>query len=364
MVEPVYVPVLPTRRSAWDAYASLEPHVRRRVAPLWTVVPRVGPERTRGACPETDPDTDSPQLGHWFTTRMDHLIRAMDGLPGWVDPVHIERHVEASAIGLWHVATRSELRLVTGPERAPTLQRYAADLAFLSGRGIGIRVLLDAARDEPSPADLLTLIARLCLPPTQLDLILDIGMVTDVIEATKLALVGVDVLGALVPWRTVVLTAGAFPRDREHLEAPPTRLAERRDWQIHQTVRAARPELPGPLLYGDYSVEHAHSANVSARRYGPPYGLLRYTAPYDFLIARAPLRGPDHADRVRAMARRIVTYDAFRGIEDTTAGDGERWLRTCAYGDGSTGSGNAEKWIQVGHLQHMNYVARQLPHAK
>lgn len=111
-------------------------------------------------------------------------------------------------------------------------------------------------------------------------------------------------------------------------------------------------------------MEHAHSANVSARRYGPPYGLLRYTAPYDFLIARAPLRGPDRADRVRAMARRIVTYEAFRGIEDTTAGDGERWLYTCAYGDGSTGSGNAEKWIQVGHLQHMNYVARQLPRTK
>ncbi|MCQ6250771.1 beta family protein [Streptomyces malaysiensis] len=359
MVEPIYVPVLPTRRSAWDAYAGLDTEVRRRVAPLWTVVPRVGPERIRGAPLATDPDTDSPELGRWFTKRMDDLIEAMDGLTGWVDPVHIERHVEASAIGLWHVATRSELRLVTGPERAPTLQRYAADLAFLSGRGIGIRVLLDVGRGEPSPTDLLTLIAQLRLPPSQLDLILDIGMVADATKATKQALVALDALGALVSWRTVVLTAGAFPRDWDRWEQP-TRIAERHDWQIHQTVRAARPEFPGPLIYGDYSVEHAQSANIVARRYGPAYGLLRYTAPHDFLIARAPLRGPDHADRVRAMARRIVMSDAFRGIEDTTSSDGETWLHACADGDGSTGSGNAETWIRVGHLQHMNYVPRQL----
>ncbi|MBI0296973.1 hypothetical protein JBE04_21515 [Streptomyces sp. PRKS01-29] len=364
MVEPIYVPVLPTRRSAWDAYASLGAEVRRRVAPLWTVVPRVGPERTRGACPETDPDTDSPELRRWLTGRMDNLIRAMDGLPGWVDPVHIERHVEASAIGLWRVATRSELRLVTGPERDPTLQRYAADLAFLSGRGIGIRVLLDTVVDEPRSTEILALVDQLCLPPARLDLILDVGMVTDAIEATKLALVGVDVLGALVPWRTVVLTAGAFPADREHPDQQPTRVARRHDWDVHQSVRASRPEFPGPLLYGDYSVEHAHSANISARPHGPPYGLLRYTAPYDFLIAQAPLRGPHRADRVRAMARRIVTHDAFRGIEDTISSDGERWLHTCAYGDGSVGSGNAEKWIRVGHLQHMNYVARQLSPTK
>ncbi|MGW7616941.1 beta family protein [Streptomyces antimycoticus] len=360
MVESIYVPVLPTRRSSWDAYAGLATEVRRRVAPLWTVVPRVGPERTRGASPATDPDTDSPELGRWFTARMDNLIKAMGGLAGWVDPVHIERHVEASAMGLWHVATRSELRLVTGPERAPGLQRYAADLASLSGRGIGIRVLLDAARDASRSEDLLALVGQLRLPPSQLDLLLDIGMVADAAEAAKLALVGVDALATLVPWRTVVLTGGAFPRDRDHPDGRPTRISRRHDWQVHQSVRASRPEFPGPLIYGDYSVEHAYSANISARPYGPPYGLLRYTAAHDFLIARAPLRGPDRAPRVRAMARRMVTSDSFRGIEDTTSSDGERWLHTCAYGDGSAGSGNAEKWIQVGHLQHMNYVARQL----
>ncbi|WP_413801405.1 beta family protein [Streptomyces iranensis] len=361
MVEPIYVPVLPTRRNAWDAYARLTFGVRRRIAPLWTVVPRVEPERTRGVRPVPDPDTDEAELRRWFTRRMDNLINAVDGLTGRVDICHVESHLDATAVGLWHVATGSRLRLVTGPERDPTHQRYAADLAFLSGHGIGIRVLLDGPRDQPLSTDLLDLIDRLCLPPSRLDLILDAGPVADGGDIGKRALAALDLLGVLVPWRTIVLTSGAFPRALDHLDAQPTRVLQRHDWQLYRSVRDARPESLTSLVYGDYSVEHALSANIaSVRRPGPPWGLLRYTTPDGFLITRAPTRGSDRAARVRAMARWIVRADSFRGIDAIASSDGERWLHACAYGDGPDGSGNAETWIRVGHAQHMNFVVSQL----
>ncbi|MGY0058418.1 hypothetical protein ACWY4P_18000 [Streptomyces sp. LZ34] len=82
MVEPIYVPVLPARRDAWDAYTLLEFGIRQRIAPLWTVVPRVGPERTRGVRPVPNPDTDQAGLRRWLTARMDNLIRATEGLTG------------------------------------------------------------------------------------------------------------------------------------------------------------------------------------------------------------------------------------------------------------------------------------------
>lgn len=85
MVEPSYVPVLPTTRAAQAAFRHLDVRARRRIAPMWTVI---------------------------------------------------------------HLATKSRLRLVTGPERDPQQQRYIADLAFLSGRGPGIRVLLDVLTDD------------------------------------------------------------------------------------------------------------------------------------------------------------------------------------------------------------------------
>ncbi|WBO66998.1 beta family protein [Streptomyces camelliae] len=363
MVEPLYVPVLPARRNAWEAYERLDFSVRGRIAPLWTLVPRIGPERTRGvpSTPKPDPDNDRATLDSWLTPRTDRLIEAMDGLPGWLDAVHVEGSIHGAASGLWRLATRSRLRLVTGPERDPAIQRYTADLAALSERGMGIRVLVDAPPDEPRSNELLALLNRLRLPPSLTDLILDLGAVTDAGEAGKTAVAALDVLGTLLPWRTVVLTSGAFPR---MYDSPGTELhiAERYDRQLHQTVRAARPAFPGTVVYGDYSAEHAFSANIPhVRESGPPWGLMRYTGPDTFLIGRVPTRGGggDRIDRVRAMARRITESAVFRGAD---CSDGERWLIACAQGEGAKGSGSAETWIKVGHVQHMNFVMNQLLH--
>jgi hypothetical protein len=131
------------RRDAWQAYERLDPRIRRRITPLWTVAPRTGPERLRGDRPATDPDEDPAALDPWLTRRADAFLEATAGAPGWVDTAHVERLVEASAIGVWRLATRSSLCLVTGLERDRTMQRYTADLAFITGRGLGIRVLLD-----------------------------------------------------------------------------------------------------------------------------------------------------------------------------------------------------------------------------
>ncbi|MGW3118746.1 beta family protein [Streptomyces sp. NPDC001107] len=360
MVEPIYVPVLPARRDAWNAYAELDVRVRRRIAPLWTLVPHTGRERPRGerTTPVQTPGSDQAALDRWLGPRTDQLIEAMDGLPGWVDPVHVEGSLHGTAATLWRLTTRSTLRLVTGPERDPTLQRCTADLAFLSGRGIGIRVLVDVPPDEPQSTELLRLIDRLCLPPSRLDLILDMGAVADAAEASKNAIAALDLLGVLVPWRTIILTSGAFPRLHDNPGAETSYIAPRHDRQLYGAVRAARPAIPSALVYGDHSVEHAFSANIPhVRTPGPPWGLMRYTAPDAFLIGRVPTRGNDRVDRVRAMARRITESDAFRG---SGYSDGERWLYECASGEGAKGSGNAETWIKVGHIQHMSFVVNQL----
>jgi hypothetical protein len=358
MVEPIYVPVLPTRRDAWHAYAQLDLRLRRRIAPLWTVVPHAGHERTRGEPSAPDWESDQAALDRWLTPRTDQLIEAMDGMPGWVDAGHVEGSIHGSAASLWRLMTRSRLRLVTGPERDPRLQRYAADLAFLSGRGIGIRLLVDAPPDEPRSVELLSLIDRLRLPPSSVDLILDIGAVSDAAEAGKTAIAALDLLGALAPWRTVVLTSGAFPRVHDSPGVEIAYVAPRHDRHLHEAVRAARPAFPRTVVYGDYSVEHAFSANIPhVRAPGPPWGVMRYTAPDGFMIGRVPTRGNQRVDRVRAMARWITESDAFRGADYA---DAEHWLHECAKGEGPKGSGNAETWIKVGHVQHMSFVVNQL----
>ncbi|MBM9435191.1 beta family protein [Actinacidiphila bryophytorum] len=356
-MDPVYVPFLPARRDAWQAYERLDARVRRRITPLWTVVPRTGPERPRGDRSAADTDEDPRTFGPWLTRRIDAVLDASSSSVGWADATHLEGLVQAAASGLWRLATQSRLRLVTGPERNHRLQRYTADLALLSGRGLGIRVLLDEPPEGSRSAELLELVDRVRLPPSQLDLLLDLGPVTDTADAGKIALAALDLLAGLLPWRTVVLAAGAFPRTIQPLASGLSLVVPRHDWLVHHLVRSSRPEFRSPLLYGDYSAEHALSANIpSVRRPGPPWGLMRYTAPDAFLVAPALTRGPYRAERVRAVARGIAEAEVFRPGRS----EGERWLHACAYGSGSDGTGNAETWIRVGHIQHMSFAVAQL----
>ncbi|MEU9204705.1 hypothetical protein [Streptomyces sp. NPDC048332] len=364
MAGPLYVPVLPVRRGAVTAYGLLSPAIRHRLAPLWTLPPRTGPERTRGASPPPDPAADGHETDAWLTPRVDRLIEAMDGNPGWVDAGHVESELNGSAHALWRLITRSGMVLVTAPGRDRTLQRQAADLAFVSGRGLAIRMAVDEPPDEPRSTELLALVDRLCVPPSHLDLILDAGEVDDVAGSGKRAVIALDLLGSLLPWRTVVLTAGAFPRAAETFEAGAasavTARPERHDRALHDWIRRVRPEqVP---VYGDYSVEHVLGANLADdrfARYGPPWGLLRYTGPGHFLVARAPTRGNHHTDRVRALARWIVRDEVFRrsGADRSAAED---WWEACAEGAGPRGSGNPERWVQMGHIQHLSYVTRCL----
>jgi hypothetical protein len=357
VVDPIYVPCLPVRRDAWQAYERLDARVRRRVAPLWTVVPRTGPERLRGGRSVVGIEKDPKLFGPWLTQRIDAVLKASSASVGWLDATHVERLVEASAAGLWRLTTGSPLRLVTGPERDHRLQRYTADLAMLSGHGLGIRVLLDEPPEESRSTELLELVDRVRLPPSQLDLLLDLGPVLETADAGKTALAALDLLGKLLPWRRVVLASGAFPRTMQPPASGLPLVVPRHDWLMYHLVRNSRPGLRGPLIYGDYSVEHALSANIpSIRQPGPPWGLMRYTAPDAFLVAPAPTRGPHRTERVRGVARRIAEAEVFRRGRS----DGERWLDACAYGTGSAGTGNAETWIRVGHIQYMSFAVAQL----
>lgn len=119
-----------------------------------------------------------------------------------------------------------------------------------------IRVLVDDLPEAHLATELMELVDRLRLPSSQLDLLLDIGPVMDSSDAGKRALAAVDVLGALVGWRRVVLMSGAFPRTLRDLDVRPTRHVERHDWQLNRFLRAARSGFRSNIVYGDYSTEH------------------------------------------------------------------------------------------------------------
>ncbi|MBB4984405.1 MULTISPECIES: beta family protein [Streptomyces] len=348
--DPLYVPALPARPSALVAYGLLAPELRAVVAPLWTVPPRVGHERTPGG-PSRPLDPDPAALGDHVRLALARIARVQRDRPAWVDTGHVEREPGFPGLG----AVRPPLRPVTGIERAAGAQVACAEAARAGGTGLGIRVRPDGG--GPTAEALCRLLERIASARCPLDLLLDLGAVDEDQGADLTALQALNVLAPLHPWRTVVLLAGAFPRTRPEAYGAPLAESCRVDRLLPGLLRHAA-DGPGPRpVHGDYGAHDAASADrVSDTGDDPFRGALRYTAEQAFLIGEVPAESGHHL-RVRALAREIVASPHYRGAEYS---EGDRWLRVCADGSGLPGTGHPDLWIRAGHNQHLTHVAREL----
>ncbi|WP_306329442.1 beta family protein [Streptomyces venezuelae] len=357
--DPLYVPALPARRSALDAYDLLPARVRAGVTPLWTVPPRVGRVRTMGRRPLHPLDPDRAALADHVAAVLHRVESVRHGRPAWVDAFHVEDEVGPLGAGPRPHLARSWLRPVTGVERAVGQQLASAETARLSGSGLGVRVLVADSPDEGLRDELGRLLARIAFARCPVDLLVDLGAVVDEHRpAEKWALRALGLLGPLHPWRTVVLIAGSFPAVYPEGYGAPLAEAHRFDWDLwHMLVDG--PDRPVEhLVYGDYGADHTGGADRPVRAGGgSPWGIVRYTTERTFLLARVPTRGPDHADAVRALVQEIVRAEGFRGAQFS---DGERWLLSCATEDGTAGVGHPVVWLRAGHVQHMAQVVRAL----
>ncbi|MCX5229571.1 hypothetical protein ABZY16_11340 [Streptomyces sp. NPDC006553] len=357
--DPLYVPALPARRSALDAYDRLPPRVRACVTPLWVVPPRVGRVRTMGRRPSHPLDPDPASLAAHLGSALHRIETVQRGRPAWVDAFHVEDEVAHLAPGFRQTPAATALRPVTGVERAVEQQTACAEAARLSGSGLGVRLFLTGLPDERLGDEVGRLLNRIAFAHCPLDLLLDLGAVVDEHRpAEKWAQRALALLGPLHPWRTVVLLAGSFPPAHPADYGAPLAEAERFDWDVwHMLVDG--PDRPAEhVVYGDYGADHpgSHDRPVEADG-GSPWGIVRYTTERTFLLARVPTGGPDHADAVRAQAREIVQAEGFRGDGFS---DGERWLLACATGRGTEGVGRPGVWLRAGHAQHMAQVVRAL----
>ncbi|MEV8590821.1 hypothetical protein [Streptomyces sp. NPDC051180] len=353
VTEPIYVPALPARRSGFAAYGGLAPDVRAAVAPLWTVPPRVGPERTPGRRPTHPPDPDALALGGHLHRALTGIARVQRDRPAWVDTRHVESGPRAFVTGPY------PLRPVTGPERAAWQQVACAEAAAAGGGGLGVRVRPDPAPGGRWAEGVGRLLHRIAFAHCPVDLLLDLGAVDDADDAApRTALHALDLLGPLHPWRAVVLLAGAFPRSRPEGYGAALTETGRADRDLRDLLRHTGGGTGPQPLYGDYGAHDPASADrVSDTGHDPLRGAVRYTTRRTFLVGEVRAGGPGPHHGVRALARDIVDSDDFRGASYSR---GDRWLQACADGTGPPGTGHPDAWICAGHLQHLTHTAREL----
>ncbi|WKD32082.1 beta family protein [Streptomyces xanthophaeus] len=346
MSGPLYVPVLPTRPHAAAAYEQLSPAIQAAVMPLWNLPPRPGlPEELLIAHTRREAHTASRVQRH---------------RPGWLDaPFADETQLAVLADVMSDLGELSPLRPVTGPGRPEFHQTAALETARRSGSGVGIRVTLAGEWDDDSAHTVRDLLARVD-PAVETDLLLDLGTVrADRPDAGKEALRALDALMPLTPWRTAAALSGGFPEVTADMLEQGLRPEPRADWHVWRELTDGDRRYVPWLSYGDYGIQPARmiGREPSSGRGGPAWGVLRYTTEESFVLAKVLARGEDRTAVNRAAARQLLELPDFRGA---TASAGESWLRDCARGHGSAGTGNAAVWLRVGNVQHMTYIVRSL----
>ncbi|MEU1311220.1 hypothetical protein ABZ419_20345 [Streptomyces cinnamoneus] len=344
MSEPLYVPALPARPHAADAYRRLRPDTQRAVAPLWSLPPR--------------PGLLPSELEAMFRGDLNKVTKAQRYHSAWLDaPFADEGQLSVLGPLLSGVVAAAPLRPVTGPERSRAQQTWALDAAQRSGDGLGIRVRMAEGWGGDAVESVRDLLARADLA-VRVDLLLDlVAVLADRPDASKEALRALDALVPLAPWRTAAVIGGGMPPLTAELVDQGLRDEPRTDWTLWcETVESGRPYL-SLLTYGDYGIQPASDlARVPpSGRGGPPWGALRYTTDRSFVVVKMLARGEGYTTNNRFMARQLLDSPGFR-MPSTSAG--EAWIRDCAQGSG--GTGNFSTWLWVGNAQHMTYVVQSL----
>ncbi|MFH8409848.1 beta family protein [Streptomyces sp. NPDC018019] len=346
MSGPLYVPVLPAKPHARQAYRQLSLSVQAAVMPLWNLPPRVGQH------------PDALALG----VRKDlwGVRRIHRHHPAWIDaPFADEAQLSVLADVLSTDADVSPLRPVTGPDRSATHQAAMLEHARSTGNGLAIRVMMPGEWDDLLDHAVRGLVARVD-SAVEADLLLDLGAVrADRTEAAKESLRALEALMPLIPWRTAAVLGGGFPAVTARLVEHGTAVEPRWDWHVWRDLNRSTREFVRGLAYGDYGIESTQgiARGPSSGHGGPPWGVLCYTTDEAFVLLKVPTGGPDRTDAIRTAAREVLALPGFRGAG---ASAGETWLRDCAHGQGPKGTGNAAVWLQAGNVQHMTYVVRSL----
>ena len=342
-----YVPILKMKRGELAALGSLFSADQ----PLCIPVIEVLQETADGD------DVEGPAPSDAFGKAASLISRARPTLPvfvelGAIDPTHrtvdgahpVDR-VFSCCRGLGMSAIP-----VTSPSRDDDFQSAVAEAANADGRGICVRLDIDAL--EAGEAALLPkLSTRLGVSPSNIDVLIDFGPVLD--AQVSIITAGARAMLATVPnpvqWRSMTFAAGAMPQGlsgRGRVTLP------RAEWEIYRRIVAG--PLGFSLAFGDYGV--AYPVYVPTQFTGAAN--IRYTIDDDWLIYRGgKLTGPTSGGygQFVNLAKQLVADPEFRG-QGFSSGDSQ--IVQCA--SGTAGTGNQTTWRAIGTNHHLTLVGRQV----
>jgi hypothetical protein len=220
----------------------------------------------------------------------------------------------------------------------------------------GIAVRLNAEDlDEDSEdidAGLTDLLRKLGAGRTEVDLVLDLGVVNGdlgVRAGSRMAADALRGLTAVEQWREVIVTAGAFPADMSAFS--PWTIGEpiRYDAALYDHLQQ-RKRLERMPTFGDYAVAHPLLATGPAF---PPAPQLRYTVADRWLTLKGTRNDPRGHEQFYEVCETIAQHPEFAGA---ALGKADAWIGN----PHAHGPGNASTWREIGTTHHLDYVVQRI----
>ncbi len=342
-----YVPVLKVKRGEKAALLALAAPLCSRITPLLEIVERKA---------EKVPNIRK----HLDTAFKDLASSAAPFGRCFLDAREIAADGSAAAAEVFQRATAAGMVFapVTG------LSRTADVAAAMTHRQHGL--VLRLTRDEFEKGGLTVAINQFLtthgLSPEQVDLIVDLGAVDQMIAAGIMALT--DAFLADVPdhtrWRTLTVSACAFPMSMGGVERHSQSLVERGEWIAwRDRLHARRNSLVRLPTFSDCGIQHPKGVEDFDPLTMKPSAAIRYTLPDDWLLIKGEsTKKTPPSDQFPVLANRLVYGHLHGSFLGSTHCRGCELMKNAA--DGAPKLGSAEAWRKLGTIHHMTMVMDRL----
>lgn len=338
-----YVPVLKVKRGEKAALLALDAPLCSRITPLLEIVERKADK--------------APNVGKHLDTAFKDLADSVTPYSRcFLDARELAADGPAAAAQVFQRAAAAGIVFapVTG------LSRTSDVAAAMTHRQHGLALRL--TRDEFESGALTAAIGRFLtthgLSPEQVDLIVDLGAVDQMVVAGIMALT--DAFLADVPdharWRTLTVSACAFPMSMGGVERHSQLLVERGEWIAWRDgLHARRNGFSRLPTFSDCGIQHPKGVEDFNPRTMQASAAIRYALPNEWLLIKGEgTKKTPPSDQFPVLATRLVYGHSRGSFSGPTHCQGCALMKNAA--DSVPKLGSPEAWRRFGTIHHMTTV--------
>jgi hypothetical protein len=339
-----YVPVLKVKRGEKGALRSLGNGVVQHITPMLEIVERRG-----------------PQLKAHVETAFSNLAESVSRFPRcFLDARALAPDGEAAARIVFERASSESIAFspVTGPARTADV---AAALAHRR-HGLALRLTRAELEGGTLRVELEAFMVRHSLEREEIDIILDLGAVDDMVTEgiSALAAAFLAEVGDHAHWRTLTISASAFPMSMRIVDRNSYEMVERAEWASwRHSLHDRRRDLGRLPTFSDCCIQHPRGVEGFDPKTMQVSASIRYTWRDSWLL----IKGESTRKTLPSIQFPTLAAQLVRGVHRThfygsDHCEGCRLIQASA--DNEPGLGSAEAWRRLGTIHHITTVAEHI----